>query len=74
MFEKIGRWFKNKVAVLIALLPIVLAQTGNETAAVDLSGITSVMTTLIYAILPLLVIVMVFKVFGNVVKSISDIF
>jgi len=73
MFGKIGRWLKNKVAVLIALLPIVLAQTGNETA-VDLSGITSVMTTLIYAILPLLVIVMVFKVFGNVVKSISDIF
>ena len=73
MFGKFGRWLKNKVAVLIALLPIVLAQT-NETATVDLSGLTTVMTTLIYAILPLLVIVMVFKVFGNVVKSISDIF
>jgi hypothetical protein len=70
MFERIKKWIQHgKRGVLSALLWI-----AQNATSIDLSALTQVMTTLIYAILPLLVIVMIFKVFGNVVKSLGDIF
>ena len=73
MFGKLGKWLKGKFALVLLWLPLLIGQTTNSTS-IDVSGLTGVMATLIAAILPLLVIVMVFKVFGTVVKSIGEVF
>jgi hypothetical protein len=72
MFEKLGKWVKGKFALVLLWLPLLIGETNST--SIDVSGLTGVMTTLIAAILPLLVIVMVFKVFGTVVKSIGEVF
>jgi len=73
MFEKLGKWLKrSKFALVLLWLPLLIGDTNST--SIDVSGLTGVMTTLIAAILPLLVIVMVFKVFGTVVKSIGEVF
>jgi hypothetical protein len=72
MFEKLGKWLKGKASLVLLWLPMLIGETNST--SIDVSGLTGVMTTLIAAILPLLVIVMVFKVFGTVVKSIGEVF
>jgi hypothetical protein len=72
MFGKLGKWLKGKFALVLLWLPLLIGETNST--SIDVSGLTGVMTTLIAAILPLLVIVMVFKVFGTVVKSIGEVF
>ena len=72
MFGKLGKWLKSKFALVLLWLPLLIGETNST--SIDVSGLTGVMTTLIAAILPLLVIVMVFKVFGTVVKSIGEVF
>jgi hypothetical protein len=70
MFGKIKAKFSK--GVLARVLPILLVAEVNST--IDVSSITAVMTTLLYSILPILLIVMVFKIFGNLVKSMGDLF
>lgn len=65
----------NRLSIAIALLSILtLGQTTTPSSSVDLSGVVSVFTVLITAILPILVIVMILKLFTNIFEGFGKIF